>query len=108
MTHPIGTNAKDPLLSVGPESGRELTRRFGQVAHGFSSGDVADAACNLLINVLRQSNPTRTQAEVAFNELFGRMKQILVDQYDGAGKRRSVFAHDQIVQVPKLDLRSNQ
>jgi len=94
----------DPLKQ-GPTAERELFSRLAPVCNGFPHDAVVGAAANVLLNALRQSNASRRQAEVAFDELFGKLKSILVAHYDGAGKRRHVFPHDQVIEVPHIDLR---
>jgi hypothetical protein len=94
----------DPLKQ-GPHAEQELFKRFSEIAAGFPRDAVAGAAANLLINCIRQNSATRAQAEVAFDELFGKLKAITLAHYDGAGNRRSVFPFNQAVVVPFIDLR---
>lgn len=96
---------KDPLLLSGPEKQRELFRRFSEAADGFPIGDVISASANMLINSIRQSQPSRRQAELRFDELFGRCKQVLVDHYDSLGRKRGIFPFDQIVEMHHFDAR---
>lgn len=88
---------KDPMLLATPDNGRELFKRLAQVCNGFSQDDVVTAAANLLINAIRQQHPTRGKAEAAFNELFGRSKQVLVDHYDMGGRKKGIFPYDQVI-----------
>lgn len=99
--------SKDPLTLATPDRQRELFTRMSAVADGFGADDVVGAAVNLLVNAIRQSQPTRRQAEVRFDELFGRTKQILVDHYDALGRKRGVFPYDQVVEMPLVNLRKN-
>jgi hypothetical protein len=94
----------DPLKQ-GPEAERELFTRLFQQCGGFPFEVVAGAAGNLLINVLRQQCATSARAGVEFDELFGKLKTILMQHYDGAGKRRSIFPHDQTIEVPYINLK---
>jgi hypothetical protein len=101
----MADNPKDPLKKIGPDASRELFRRLGQEANGFPADAVVDAAVNVLINALRQSNATRAQAERAFDDMFGRAKAILVDHYDMLGRKRGIFPYDQVITVPHSDFR---
>jgi hypothetical protein len=94
----------DPLKQ-GPTAEQELFKLFSGVANGFPTDAAVGAAANILLNGLRQNNTTRQKAEAAFDELFGKLKSILVAHYDGAGKRRSVFPFHQMINVPHVDLR---
>lgn len=98
-------STKDPLAIATPDYQRELFGRFSKAADGFSAEDAIGAAVNVLINAIRQSQPTRGQAEVRFNELFGRSKQVLLDHYDSIGRKRGIFPYDQVISVPMLDAR---
>ena len=99
---------EDPLRH-GPKADQDLFRQFSALCNGFPTDAVMAAASNVLLNAIRQHNATRHEAELAFNELFGRMKAILVEHYDGAsGRRRSVFPHNQVIEVPFMDLRNKR
>lgn len=92
-------NPKDPLRK-GPEPSQALFDKFGKVASGFSHEAVMDAAANLILNAIRQQCPTKAQAERVFDEMFGRSKTALIDKhYDHAGKRRSVFPFNQVIDM---------
>lgn len=91
----IGTNPKDPLPKLAPAYTSELLHRFSQAAHNFGMKDVIDAAGSVIITALRQRFATRQEAEAAFDEIHGRMKQALVDHYDGASRRVGTFPYDQ-------------
>ena len=92
-------NPKDPMLKSGPDAERLLFEAFGRVSSGHDMSVVAGAGVNLLVNALRQTYASRGQAERAFNELFGRAKNLLLEQhYDPVTeKRRSVFPFTQHV-----------
>lgn len=96
-------NPKDPLRKSGPDQQHELFRRFAREADGFSTEDAVGAALNVLINALRQAHSTRGAAEASYNEHVGRMKQILMNHYDGAGRRLNLFPHHQVINMPHLD-----
>jgi hypothetical protein len=101
-------NPKDPLHqpTAGPDAARELFSAFSKVAHGFSRADAIMAAANILLNAIRQENPTRIGAERAFDELLGRSKNVLLEHhYDLTGKRRNIFPFHQTMNIPHLDLR---
>ena len=97
-------NKTDPLRQ-GPTAEQELFKRFSELANGFPTETAVGAAANILLNGLRQDNASHKQAEVAFDELFGKLKSLLVAHYDGAGKRRSVFPFHQHIVVPHFDFR---
>jgi len=60
-----------------------------------------------LLNVIRQRNASRAEAEKDFNEMFGKLKAILMAHYDGpSGKRKSVFPFHQTISPPFLDFKS--
>jgi predicted outer membrane lipoprotein len=59
---------------------------------------VNGAAANIIINAMRQEHPTRAAAERAFDDLFGRMKALLLDHYDASGRKKGVFPYTQVVQ----------
>ena len=90
---------RDPMLKATPTNERELFELLSGAAAGASSAQVINAAANLIINALRQANPSREAAERAFDEIFGRAKQILSDHYDSVGRKRGVFPFDQTISV---------
>lgn len=99
-------NKADPLTNT-PDAGRELFNRFNVQAKGFPLEAVVNAATNVLLNVLRQRNTSRNEAEKDFNEMFGRMKAILLAHYDSVnGNRRSVFPFHQTIEMPFLDFKT--
>jgi hypothetical protein len=99
----MDSNPKDPLLRTGPEATIELMRRLVKVCgDGFSPSQVVEASCNLIINAIRQSHPTRQGAERTFDEIFGKAKSILLEQhYDTAGRKRGIFPHNQTIIAPR-------
>ena len=97
-------NPRDPLRSV-PDAQRELFSRLSKACEGFSAQDVAGAAVNLLINALRQQFSTRDKAEIVFNEMFGKSKQMLLDHYDITGRKRGIFPYDQVIDLPHFDFK---
>lgn len=105
----MSVNGKgDPLRNNAPFSGKELFNRFSKAADGFPTDAAVVAAGNILLNALRQTNATRAEAEKAFNELFGRLKQTLLDHYDSTGKRRPIFPFHQTIEVPLMRFRKPQ
>ena len=97
----IGKNGKDPLTDTSPEAGRVLFDRLNKQCREFPLEAVVNAASNVLLNVIRQRNDTREKAETDFNEMFGRLKSILMQHYDGpSGKRRSIFPFHQTIYPP--------
>lgn len=99
MTTSQSNGTKDPIALSSSDSERELFTRFSREANGFSKDAVIGAAVNMLLNAMRQSCQTRNKAEIAFDDLFGRAKSILVDHYDSLGRKRGIFPYDQIINV---------
>jgi hypothetical protein len=93
-------NPKDPLLKL-PE--RELFEAVSRVCAGHSAVDVANVGANLIINSIRQIQPTRGHAEMAFDSVFGRAKTVLMDHYDAGGRKKGIFPFDQVVTMPRFD-----
>jgi hypothetical protein len=91
----------DPFRGL-PEQERALFEIFKQASAGKNVDAVIGASLNLLINVLRQMEPTRAEAEARFDMLFGRAKSLLLDRhYDSVtGKRKTVFPFTQQVRLP--------
>jgi hypothetical protein len=96
---------KDPLRQATPDVAKELFERFAREASGFPRDAVIGAAANLLINGLRQEHGTRDAAERAFDEMFGKMKTVLVNHYDSLGRKRGIFPYDQTLTVPFMKLK---
>ena len=99
----------DPLANAIGERERELFRQLSGICGrgGYTPQQVAEAALNLVCNAIRQSFPTRGQAERQFDELVGKMKGVLLEQhYDAVtGKRRHNFAWDQRIEMPLSNFR---
>ena len=71
------------------EPTEELTRRFGQAAHGFQRHEVMWAGGVMLINALRQAHRTLPEAERELDDLVERLKAALRENhYDSNGERR--------------------
>ena len=101
----IGKPKLDPLGGV-PDSGHELFKRLSRECNEFPMPDVVNACAALLLNTIRQRSKVRAEAEADFNEMFGRMKSLLLSHYDGAtGKRRSIFPFHQIIEMPLVHMR---
>jgi hypothetical protein len=100
------SDTKDPLLLATPTAQRELFKRMSRACDGFSTEDAIGAAANVMINAIRQAHPTRRKAEVRFDELFGRLKQILVDHYESGGRKKGVFPYPQVIQMERFDARN--
>jgi hypothetical protein len=99
-------NPKDPLHKSGPEAERELFRAFGQLSNGFPMETVIGAAANVLVNAIRQGQPSREGAREKFDELVTKVRMLLLDQhYDALGKRRNVFPFHQTVEVPFIQMK---
>jgi hypothetical protein len=91
----------DPLKGL-PEQERMLFEAFRQAAAGKNVDCVIGAAINILINTLRQMEPTRKEAEARWDMLFGRGKSLLIDRhYDSVtGRRKTVFPFTQVLRAP--------
>jgi hypothetical protein len=62
----------------------------------------------MLVNAIRQSQPTRQGAADTLDQLVSRVKLLLLDQhYDAMGKRRNVFPFHQVIEVPRIDMRKH-
>lgn len=93
----VGKDRVDPLTQ-SEEAGKVLFDRMNVASRDFPLEAVINAASNVLLNVLRQRNPTRDQAERDFNDMFGKLKAILMEHYNGPnGARRSVFPFHQTI-----------
>lgn len=94
----------DPFIGL-PEQEKALFNAFKQAAAGKNVDAVIGAAINILVNVLRQMEPTRKEAEARFDMLFGRAKTLLLDRhYDSVtGKRKTIFPFTQVIKMPLHD-----
>jgi hypothetical protein len=97
-------NPKDPMLAA-PDPQLELFNRFCREANGFPADLAIGAAANVIVNGLRQSHGSRQEAERRFDELFGRMKSLLVEHYDMLGRKRGVFPYNQVIEMKHFDAR---
>lgn len=88
----------DPLKGL-PEQERMLFEVFKNASAGKNVDAVIGASINMLINVIRQMEPTRVEAEARWDMLFGRGKSLLIDRhYDTVtGKRKTVFPFTQVI-----------
>lgn len=92
-------NIKDPLRSSSPDMARELFRILATSCKDVPNEVVLGAAANLIINSIRQASSTAYQAEVKFDELFGKSKQALMNHYDSFGRKKGIFPYDQTIHV---------
>jgi hypothetical protein len=95
-------NPKDPLIGSGPDLGLELFRQLSQAANGMPYDAVINATSSLFINTIRQSASDWARAERAFDEAFGRAKQILKNHYDANGRKKGIFPYDQGISLELL------
>lgn len=96
-------NRSDPLLKSSSEQQLELFKKLTKECSGQSAEAVIGAAINLLINAVRQAYPNLREAGARYDEVAGRGRQSLTEHYDGVtGKRRGIFAHDQVIAPPML------
>lgn len=100
-------NPLDPLRDR-PGEETELFRAMTGACHGHTTEAVVGAAVNVLVNAVRQSAPSRQQAEQLFDDLMGRTKSLLLEKhYDSVtGRRRSVFPFNQTINAPFVSNRN--
>lgn len=96
MSDPL-RNPKDPLLKTGPDKQMEMFRACVGAVRGAEIEDVLAVALSLIINGVRQGFATHKQAELRYDELMARGKEILSSHYDANGRKRGVFPYDQVV-----------
>jgi hypothetical protein len=101
-------NPLDPLTVV-PSTPRDVFMRWSRQAEKekIPLVVVVDAAAALIINAVRQDYSNWHDAERAFDELFGRMKQVLKDHYDANGRKKGIFPYDQEIQAAFVRNKSN-
>jgi len=94
----------DPLIGL-PTQEKALFDAFRNMASGKNADAVMGACVNLLINAIRQREPTRKEAEACWDTLFGRGKSLLLENhYDSVtGKRRTVFPFTQVLSAPRIN-----
>jgi hypothetical protein len=85
---------KDPILN-NAEPARQLFHSFSQVSHGFSTIDVVNATLNMLINAVRQAEPTRKGASETWDEYVNRSKGLLMNSYDSTGRKKGIYPYTQ-------------
>lgn len=92
-------NPSDPLSKPRNGAGAQaLFENLSKVAIGFTTGDVAVAGMNLLVNSIRQSYSSRDQASEAFDMFATKAKEVLLaEHYDLMGRRRNIFPFNQII-----------
>jgi hypothetical protein len=94
------TNSSDPLLKL-PE--KELFEALSRLCHGHSAGEVACAALNLVVNSIRQAQPTLKHASVALDEVVARTRGVLASHYDANGRKKGIFPYDQVLSATRFD-----
>jgi hypothetical protein len=100
-------NAKDPLHQ-NYEGPKELFRRFAGAANGFPSELVVDAAVNMIVNAIRQAQPSQRGALNVFDELVTKTRAVLAEHYRGTGERKNIFPFHQIIAPEKFDARPRE
>lgn len=78
----------DPLLKGVPDYGRELFKKFGNVANGFPADAVISASINVLADMLRQTYGKRDQVEQRIDQLMAILKNQTLAYYDPVTNRR--------------------
>jgi hypothetical protein len=86
----------------------ELFNRVLALVDGFSYDAVVYVGVNLIVNAIRQLSPNARDAEATFDRIAARAKGILLDEHyeKVSGKRKTIFAHSQNLDVPFIDMRS--
>lgn len=93
-----GVNVKDPLYKQNDvERVKHLMAVWGQAAHQFTYDDVINAGLNIVLTAIRQRNDTRQKAEVEWDTVTGKAKQLLMDHYTSSGRVKGVFPYDQVI-----------
>lgn len=90
------------IQKAGPDQQRELFNRFCREANGFSSEDVIGAAINILVNGIRQAHSSSILAQASLDEKLATARALLVQHYDGNGKRVGITPFTQMLQVPHI------
>lgn len=108
MTNPL-RNGADPLHKTNSELEKEIFMKFGELANGFPTQSIVNAAMNIVITAIRQSESGRRRAEKCYDEISGRFKNILLEKhYDELGNRRNVYPYDQVLKAEELLFRNKQ
>lgn len=94
-------NPLDPLHKT-PKDGRELFKQLYAAIDGQDRKVVLDAMANLLVNVLREVDDSQKKANDHVDQFAAMTKRLLDQHYDGLGRRRNIFPHHQIIEVPFL------
>lgn len=97
-------NPKDPLHAQA-DAGKELFERFAKAANGFPAELAITAALNILINAVRQANPSQQKALAAFDEAVARTRGVLAEHYGTTGERRNIFPFHQVMQMEHFNAR---
>jgi hypothetical protein len=98
-----GVNPKDPLWKNAPQRAEYLTKKFAECADRFATQDVINAAAGVMVTALRQAYATKQEAEMRYDEIFGRMKTIFLNHYDSiSGRHKGIFPYDQNLSPPLL------
>lgn len=96
-------SATDPLKG-GPNAGKELAKRIGKTADGFSKEHVVEASIIMFLDLMRQSHATRDKAHQKLDELNHLMHTLLDQHYNlVTGRRKAIFAWDQTVNMNFTD-----
>ncbi len=87
-----GMNEKSPMFRQLGELQMDLQKKLSHVCvvNSATSDIVMGAAINLLINALVQTYDRRAEAEMRFDIILGEAKNILMQNYDGMGKRLTI------------------
>ncbi len=108
MKDPLAINPRDPLITRTPDAGLDLLRLLINTIEQngpWQYYHINNAAANLLVRMMRVEHPTRAAAEKAFDEIAGRAKQLLLDHYDGGGRKPGQFPFPQLITMDRLDAR---
>lgn len=88
----------DPLiLKASSERIFNLFRSFSQASTGHQMDTVVGASANLLVNAICQTYHKRADADKEFDELFARMKDVLMSHYGPNTRLQGTFPFHQTI-----------
>lgn len=88
----------DPLLvKSSTELMFSLFRSFSQASNGHGMDTVTGASANMLVNAICQTHHKRVDAEKAYDELFARMKEVLMSHYGPNTRLNGMFPFNQTI-----------
>lgn len=96
MLDGLNRNPKDPIYKQNDaDRVKFLMAKWGEIANEFSYEDVINAGLNMTIVALRQKHKRWEGAEIEWNDIAGKAKQVLKDHYDSFGRIKGIFPFTQ-------------